>query len=722
MPDTSEFRFSPHHSALRCLCLVGQHIGIPIPPSLLTGTDEKDTAGSVLQIMRKVGLTSKVLRRKKWKNLINLGNAYPALAVRKDGYWVIAVGAVAGPDGATNIAVLDPLSEGDGVVPVPQEKFVETWSGTLILCKRRYLQIDQSRPFSLTWFMPEIMRYRRYFRDIAIAATMTNLIAIGMPMLFQIIIDKVITHHSYQTLFVVVLVYVVATLFDGLFGYFRQYMMLFATNKIDARLSSHVFDHLLKLPLAFFEHTTAGVLARNVLQTESVRGFLTGKLFQTMLDASALPVLLVVLTGYSGQLTLVVLLFSLGFAAVIGGMVPYFKHHLDKLYQAEGMRQAHLMETIYGMRTVKSLALEPMQKMLWDNKVATSVRRQATVGRISALGGTITHVLEKLMQITVLSLGAVAVFDGTLSLGTLVAFNMLSGRVTGPLVQMAGLINEYQQVALSVKMLGTVMNHPPERESHAHCIRPTITGDLEFEQVTYRYQGSTTPAIDRMSFRVEAEQMIGVVGRSGSGKSTVTRLIQGIYTAQEGMIRLNGTDIRNIDLAHLRKSIGVVLQDNFLFRGTVRENIAATRPDASLEEVMEAARIAGAEEFIERLPYSYETLLEESASNLSGGQRQRIAIARALLSRPQLLIFDEATSALDPDSEVIVQNNLNEIARNRTMIIVSHRLSSLVQSDKILVLEHGEVMDFAPHATLLERCPVYQHLWSQQTQHMRLAP
>jgi ATP-binding cassette subfamily B protein len=263
------------------------------------------------------------------------------------------------------------------------------------------------------------------------------------------------------------------------------------------------------------------------------------------------------------------------------------------------------------------------------------------------------------------------------------------------------------------------MDHAPERDPNQRGTRPQIAGRLEFQGVRFRYEGISTPALNDISFAIEEGQMIGVVGRSGSGKTTLTRLIQGIHTAQEGQIRLDGCDIRHIDLPHLRRAIGVVLQDNILFRGTIFDNIAAARADATLAEVMEAARMAGAEEFIERLPRSYETSVEENAANFSGGQRQRIAIARALLTKPRLLLFDEATSALDPESEAIVQQNLAQIARGRTMIIVSHRLSALVKSDAILVLDRGAVADFAPHQTLLERCGIYRHLWDQQTRHMQ---
>jgi ATP-binding cassette subfamily B protein len=385
---------------------------------------------------------------------------------------------------------------------------------------------------------------------------------------------------------------------------------------------------------------------------------------------------------------------------------------------AEGERQTDLVETIHGIRAIKSLAIEPLRKIAWDNRVVMSVRRRATVGNFSAIALVLTQGLEKLMQITVIGVGTLDVFDGALSIGSLVAFNMLSGRVSGPLVQIVSLINEYQQTALAVNMLGTIMNHPAERASDSRGAKPPITGELEFSDVTFRYEGALTPALDNVSFKINEGQVVGIVGRSGSGKTTVTRLIQSIHTPQDGTIRLNGTDIKNIDLSHLRYGIGVVLQDSVLFRGTIRDNIAAARPNASIEEIVQAARMAGAEEFIDRLPMGYETSVEEGATNFSGGQKQRLAIARALVARPRLLVFDEATSALDPESEAIIQQNLSEIARGRTMIIVSHRLSSLVRSDLILVLDRGKVVDFAPHSVLLERCDIYRHLWDQQTAHI----
>ncbi|MFV3126254.1 peptidase domain-containing ABC transporter [Niveispirillum sp. KHB5.9] len=704
-------------TVLRCLFLIALHHGVQLAPDELPQETQGDHTAAVLKAMRAAGLKGRRVRMS-WKSAAQLGGAYPAIAPLKDGNWVILAYAIPAEGGGMQAAILDPRREAEGVRFVPEAEFLAEWSGDVIMAKRVWALMDEKQPFGFRWFFPEILRNAKFFRGVAVAALMANIIGLFMPMMFQVLVDKVITHHSYQTLFVIVILYIVLTLFDGFFGYVRQNLMILASNKIDAKLTSRTFSHLLSLPLHFFEKNSAGVLTRHMQQTEKLRHFLTGRLFQVFLDAITLPVLLVLLFLYSGLLMAVVLGFSIAIAAVIGFMVPIFRAHLNRLYETEASRQAHLVETLHSMRAVKSLVLEQNRQHSWDHKVAQAVRRHADVGRIGILGGVLTGVLEKLMQISVLAIGAVQVFDGHLTLGALIAFNMLSGRATGPLLQIVALINEYQEADLSVRMLGNVMNSEPERSGHSRQSRPQITGQMIFDEVTFRYNPGATPALSRVSFDIEEGQVVGVVGRSGSGKTTITRLIQSIHLPQEGLIKLNGVDLRHIDLNHLRKSIGVVLQDNLLFRGTIRENIAAARPDAPFHEILQAAQMAGADEFIDRLPQSYDTMVEENASNFSGGQRQRIAIARALVTQPRLLIFDEATSALDPDSEAIVQRNLTRIAQGRTMVIVSHRLSSLVKADKIIVLEQGRLVDCAPHSILLQRCDIYRHLWETQTQHI----
>jgi ATP-binding cassette subfamily B protein len=720
LPETkdAEAALTPYHTALRSLFVMALHKGVQLHPERFADASEADPLGSVIRVLEKVGLRGRVMERCKWQGLEAIKHAFPIMARRKNNNWVIVVSLMDSPDGPA-VGVLDPQREADGIIPQRRDQFVKTWSGTLILCEPAERETDEVRPFGLSWFLPEILKHRRYLADIALLATMTNVIAFSTPLMFQLLIDKVVTHRSYQTLASLMILFGVLMLFDALFNYSRQSLMLFVTNKIDASLVSRTFQHLLKLPMDFFETRSAGVVTRHMQQTESIRSFLTGRLFTTMIDSTALPLMIVVLVLYSVHLTAVVLLFATAIASVIALMIPALQRRLEQLYAAEGTRQGHLVETIHGMRTVKSLALEPMRMVAWDNSVARSVRRRATVAKFAIFGSVLTQGLEKTMQMSILALGVIEVFNGTITMGALIAFNMIAGRVTGPLVQMVSLINQYQEVALSVKMLGIVMQHRPERDPTESGMAPPITGRMQFDQVTFRYPSSSTPVLDRISFAVEEGQVIGIVGRSGSGKTTITRLIQGIHLVGEGVIRLDGVDIRHIDLAHLRRSIGVVLQDNFLFRGTIRDNIAAARPDATLAEIVEAARMAGASEFIDRQPRSFETWVEEGGANFSGGQKQRLAIARALLTRPRLLIFDEATSALDPESEAIIQANLDEIARGRTLIIVSHRLTSLAQSDAILMLDQGRMLDFAPHRVLLERCDSYSRLWHQQTRYLQ---
>ena len=453
-------------------------------------------------------------------------------------------------------------------------------------------------------------------------------------------------------------------------------------------------------------------------QLEKIRNFLTGRLFFTGLDTIALLIFLPILFAYSVKLAMIVLLFTGLIACVIMAMVPTYQRRLNALYSAEGQRQAMLVESVHGMRTVKALAIEPSQRRIWDQRSAEAINMHFRVGRVTITGNAITDFLGKLLPVTIIVIGAQQVFDQTLSVGALIAFQMISGRVVSPLIAMVGLVNEYQETALSVRMLGEVMNRSPEGRAGKGGLRPQLAGEIVFDEVSFRYPGATATALNKASFTIPAGAIVGIVGRSGSGKTTLTKLIQGLYPLQEGLVRFDGVDAREIELSHLRRQIGVVLQENFLFRGTVRENLIATKPDASFEEIVVAAQAAGADEFIERMPKGYDTLLEENASNLSGGQKQRLSIARSLLAKPRILILDEAASSLDPESEAIFINNLSRIAVGRTVVMISHRLSTLVNAHTILVMQYGQLMDSGTHLDLLARCETYQHLWNQQTSHL----
>lgn len=705
------------YTSLQCLALVARQHGIDLSPERLVHDyalgDQPVTRRQLLRMAKDSGLRARHVHLS-WRKLFQMGAAYPVLAELENGNWVVLTGA--STDGETEtVQILDPLAERLEYIRLNESQLSKSWRGSVVLVKRNYRLVDDNQPFGFRWFVPEIIRQRSLFRDVALAAFALYALGLATPIFFQLVIDKVLVHQSYATLTVLTIGVATALVFDAAFSYLRRYLLLYATNRIDIRVATRTFGHLLNLPIALFEQASAGVLVKHMQQTGRIREFLTGRLFLTLLDGLSLLVFVPILVLYSVKLTFVVLGFGMLVGIVVMLLVGPFQRRLQALYKAEGDRQALLVETVHGMRTVKSLALEPRQRRIWDDQSARSISVRFHVEKISTLAQAITGLLEKLMSVAIVGLGALDVFSGTMTVGALVAFNMLAGRVSGPLVQIVTMVHEYQEVALSVRMLGEIMNQRPEQFGRGRGLRPELKGQIEFDKVTFRYAPDVAPALDDVSFTIPAGSVFGIVGKSGSGKTTVTRLIQGLYQNQHGLIRIDGHDSRELDLVHLRKSIGVVLQDDFLFRGTVRENIAAARADASIEEIAEAARTAGAEEFIERLPRGFETMLEENASNLSGGQRQRLAIARALITDPRLLILDEATSSLDPDSEAIVRQNLAKIAAGRTVIIVSHRLSTLVDANAILVIERGNIADIGHHEQLVSRCMTYRHLWSQQT-------
>lgn len=708
------------HTTVQCLAALAQHHRLPINPERLVEdyalSNEEPRPSTVLRMASDIGLKAKH-DKLSWDALLAQTGVFPLIARMTDGNCVIVVGVSPAKDG--KIMVLNPLADNAAVpLAISQKTFCTLWAGEIFLAKRAFDLPQENQPFGFRWFLPEIMKQRSALRDIALAAIAMHFLALASPMFFQLVIDKVLVHQSISTLWVLGIGIIVAMVFESVFGYLRQVLTMSATNKIDMRLTRRTFSHLLSLPIDYFESNTAGMITRHMQQVEKIRGFLTGRIFFTFLDLTSLLIFMPILFAYSVKLALVTLVFTLLIAGIVMALVPTFNRRIKDLYQAEGERQSMMVETIHGMRTVKALAIEPAQRRLWDQRSARSINMHFRVGNLAITGNAITEFLGKLMPVVIIILGAQDVFDQSLTVGALIGFQMLSGRVSGPLIAMVGLVNEYQETVVSIKMMGEMMDHPSEGRASEGGLRPTLDGEISFDAVTFRYPGSTNAALDRATFTIPEGKIVGIVGRSGSGKTTLTKLIQGLYPIQEGIVRFDRVDAREIELAHLRRQIGVVLQENFLFRGTVRDNIAAARPEATFEEIVAAADAAGASEFIERMAQGYNTMLEENASNLSGGQKQRLSIARALLTKPRILILDEAASALDPESEAIFINNLSRIAVGRTVVMISHRLSTLVNAHAILVMQQGRLMDSGTHAELLTRCDTYQHLWNQQTSHV----
>lgn len=714
--------FERINTSLVCFSIIAREHKIELTKDRLVHeynlNSEEIPKNTLLRMAKEHGLKAKMLDLS-WHELLHLKKAYPAIAILRSGSHVVLTGLLERGERDQPrelvVACFDPLSgNGGGHIRLTRQEFEAIWSGKIYVLKRPYRLTDESQPFSLRWFIPEILRQKITFIDIAVAVLFINAISLVTPIFFQIVIDKVLVNQAFNTLNVLGIGMTVALAVNAGLDFLRDYLLLHATNKIDLRVTARTFRHLLQLPLDFFEHVAAGVLTQHMQQTAKIRNFLTGNVFLTLLEATSLFVFLPFLFFYSFHLTGIVLVFTLSIALVIGVLIVPFKRRLNGLYEAEGSRQAMLVETINGMATVKAMAIEPLLRKGWEDKVAKAVSMQFRVGKISITAKSITQFLERVMTVILIWLGASKVFDGSMTVGALIAFQMLAGRVTSPLVRLVGLIHQYQEAALSVEKLGLVMNARPEWGVDRHGVRPSLRGNIVLERVSFRYAPDLPNVLKEISLVIPSGTTLGIVGPSGSGKTTLTRMLQKVYFPSTGTIRVSDCYLNEVDTSHLRQHMGVVLQESFLFRATVAENIRAGQSAASREQIIRAALLAGADEFIVKLPQGYDTMLEEGARNLSGGQRQRLAIARALLTNPDILILDEATSSLDPESERIVRENLVQIARNRTVIIVSHRLSMLKDAHNILVLDNGERVGYGPHEQLLQHCKLYRNLWQQQ--------
>ena len=711
-----------NRSSLACLVIVARHSGLHLSvPQLMHDnvlTGQQISNAQLLKCARSAGLKAKATHLT-WDKLSHLKKALPAIVTLKNGASMVLLRVTGGPND-TRVVLQDPNAADDALLVIDQVRFLDAWSGEVILVKRNYDISDESQPFSIGLVSALIFRERWVVRDVAICAIVLSLLALSPIIFWRLLSDKVIYFKAYNTFFVVCLAMAALVIFEAIFAYLRQFLIVHLTTRIDVKLATYMFEKVLNLPIDFFERTQTGIITYDMNQMWKIRTFLTGQLFGTVLDSVTLLVFLPVMFFFSPTMTLVVLACCALMVLWIVAMLPMYRRKTQAVEAAESERGALLVQTIHGIRTVKSLALDARQRHLWDVHTARVAKLRFAEGMA---GNMIQACVRPLERFAVSGSYAVGVYlalttNDPVYIGALFAFLMLSQRVSGPLLQMARLINQYDEARIAVAVVGKLVNQSPEEGRSGHGVRTPIEGHVQFSNVTFKYDGGPGPALQNISIEIAKGATLGIMGRSGSGKTTITRLLQRLHSNYEGLIKIDGIDVREYDVDHLRRSLGVVLQENFLFSGTIRENITAGKVDATFDEVVRAARLAGAEEFIERLPRGYETYIYEGSPNLSGGQRQRLAIARALIVDPRILILDEATSALDADSEAIVNANIARIAEGRTLIIISHRLSSLVSADAILVLERGEVQDIGRHDELLARCDIYSDLWHQQTRHV----
>ncbi len=592
------------------------------------------------------------------------------------------------------------------------EEYAEVSSGKVIVLKHRFL--SQQVKFGFGWFYAQMLNYKKIIGEVLLASFIMQLFGLVTPLFTQVILDKVLVHRSMSTLDVLAIAFVVVAIFDFILKLVRNYIFVHTTSKIDAKLGAKLFYHLLALPIAYFEKRKVGNIIARVRELDTIREFIANKSISVILDVLFSGVFVAVMLLYSVKLTLVVVAFVGVIGLIYFFITPQLRKRLEEKFQMGAQSNAYLVESVTGVQTVKSLALEGSMQKKWEDYLAKYVNSSFHLNNLSNILGGLSSILQKLMTISILYMGVTLVLDGKMSVGQLIAFQMFANQFSGPVLRLVNLWNEFQQTLLSVDRLGDILNTPTEQKNDKAITLPKIEGDVVFDNITFSYAPDMQNVINGISAEFKAGQSIGLVGRSGSGKSTITKLLQRLYVANGGTIYIDGVDIRHMNPKWLRNNIGVVLQENYLFSGTIKDNISLSRPDAPMEAILAAARMAGAHEFISELPEGYDTQVGERGASLSGGQRQRIAIARALIINPRILIFDEATSALDYESEKIIQNNMNTIKDGKTTFIVAHRLTTVKNCDTILVLDKGTVVESGSHDKLMKMQGYYYKLYTQQ--------
>lgn len=699
----------PRNSALACLVLSARILGIPAVESELRQqltVSESEPGNDVIRRGAKSLKLKSRLIRPALNQICDI--PLPSIAICQNESFVVILRCE-----GDRLLLLDPAVGKPEVAST--EKFAEIWLGTVVEISRPFSFKKLGQEFNMGWFGPVFWRYRHTFYQVILLAFLLQVFGLITPLFMQVIIDKVLPHRGMSTLNILILVIFFAYFFQSLMSYLRTYIFTHSTNKVDAILGTRLYRQLCKLPLRYFEMRRVGDTVTRLRELETIRNFLTGTSLTVLFDTFFGIVFFAVMFFYSPLLTWVVIAALPLFIGIGAYFTPIMREQFKAKFAAYMENYSFLVESLTGIQTVKSLALEPQFNKKWEDSIARYVKISFQTSNLGNLFGSLSHIVSLLSTLSILWVGARLVIGGEMTVGQFIAFNMLAGQAISSVTNLTNQWQSYQQARLSVAMLGDILNSPQEPTAGPGAARhPAIKGGIRLEQVNFRYRPEAPLVIQDLSFDIQPGQRIGIVGRSGSGKSTISKLIQRMYIPESGKVLLDGLDISQVDPTWIRQQISIVLQENFLFNGSVRENIAIARPSARMDEVIAAARTAGAHEFIAELAEGYDTNVGERGTSLSGGQKQRIAIARALMTNPRILIFDEATSQLDYEAERIILKNLNKICAGRTVIIIAHRLSTVKPCESLLVIDRGRLIEQGSHSELMNRQGMYYSLYHQQ--------
>lgn len=673
-------------------------------------------SSEVATLARRIGIAVSVVQQ---PFSIEESDKYPALAVLKNGITVLLRGY---NKELRQFRVFDPLAQEGGELNIDFDKFIQLWSGVLYeLLGSATRQADGENLDNSgkreSWVKKQLLPYRSHYWGVVTAGFFVNIFSLVSPFFMMIVLDRVISHAAWTTLTVLGIGVTVIIIFESVFDYLKNMILLTVAKNADVGMQTALYAHFIGLPYGFIKHGQKGIWQKTLMEPERIRGFLTNRVLSTGID------LLFVFIFALALLWMNIYLFAIAIIAaalqlLLGSFAsPLLRHRINENMTAENRREAFLAESIATVDIIKAAGVERTNYRHWKAIVTGTIENRHKLQTLLALVKAFTGFIDKFVGILVIWVGAALIMTGELSVGILVASSILCRRITSPVMQLATLLNDYHEVRASIQAIDKIASQPLEEDNSTGSKIPIkLGGSFELESVRYRYPGNQAFDIF-LNLSIEKDNMVAIVGTSGSGKSTLTRLLLGLVSPIEGVIRVDGHDLKNLDVENYRNQIGTVLQDIILFRDTVRENISYGLPGATLNDVVEAAKMAGADDFIQRLPEGYGTLLDESASNLSGGQRQRISLARAIIRNPKVLILDEATSALDPESESIIIQNLQALRKNRTVIIVTHRLSAIVKADMILFMDNGKVIASGNHRYLLETSDQYRDMWNAQSMH-----